>query len=292
MTSRLDSRALELFLAVAQTLSFRQAAETLHMTQPPLSRSIRELEERLGTRLFDRDTQGVALTDAGQALVPYAKKMAALLKEAAAAVQARSTPEVWRLGVTTALEVPLLKRLPAALSRKYPDMTLEVVSDTSPRLVKRLRAGRLDAAYIALPTEAGGLNVIELAREPMMVAVPSHHPLARRRQVQLADLDAESVFWFERARQPAFYDHCERVFARHGLSARRMKEPSDHHVLLADVAMGKGIAFVPRSISTLRRAGVSYRQLAEGNELAVALGLVMAKDHRDIQRLLMGAPSS
>ena len=68
MSSRLDSRSLALFLAVADTSSFRQAAETLHVSQPPLSRAIRELEERLGARLFDRGTQGVSLTEAGRKL--------------------------------------------------------------------------------------------------------------------------------------------------------------------------------------------------------------------------------
>src|SRR5215510_1461050 len=82
MSSRLDSRALRAFLAVAETLSFRQAAETLHVSQPPLSRTISELEARLGVRLFARDTRGVALTSAGERLLPKARRILRLLQEA------------------------------------------------------------------------------------------------------------------------------------------------------------------------------------------------------------------
>jgi DNA-binding transcriptional LysR family regulator len=166
---------------------------------------------------------------------------------------------------------------------------VSVVVDTSPRLVRQLRAGRLAAAFIALPTEASDLDVTELDRVPMMVAMPSSHGLARRRTVRLADLAAEVIFWFERARQPAFYDHCQRVFARHGFAPRKVKEPTDHHVLLADVAGGRGIALLPRSFAGLRRAGVSYRALAEGEELAVGIGLATPRNKEVVRDFLVSS---
>src|SRR5689334_321865 len=104
MSERLDSRSLALFLAVAEALGFRQAAERLHLSQPPLSRAIRELEERLGTRLFDRNTKGVTLTAAGEKLVPYARKVAKLLREAENAIASEGVPANLRVGVTSAVE--------------------------------------------------------------------------------------------------------------------------------------------------------------------------------------------
>src|SRR5215471_12694267 len=92
MATRLDSRSLKLFLAVARTLNFRQAAESLHLSQPPLSRAIREFEARLGTPLFERDTQGVALTPAGRALLPFARRMERLLDDAEAALAGLRAP--------------------------------------------------------------------------------------------------------------------------------------------------------------------------------------------------------
>jgi DNA-binding transcriptional LysR family regulator len=287
MSARLESRSLALFLAVADTLSFRQAAETLHLSQPPLSRAIRELEERLGARLFDRSNQGVSLTDAGRKLLPYARSVGRLLREAEASLAPEGMPQSLRLGLTSAVEPTWFGGLAERIQARHPDTAVSVVVDTSPRLVRQVRAGRLAAAFIALPTEASGLDVMELDRVPMMVAMPSSHGLARRRTVRLADLGAEVIFWFERARQPAFYDHCQRVFAHHGFAPRKVKEPTDHHVLLADVAGGRGIALLPKSFAGLRRSGVSYRALVEGEELAVGIGLATPRNKEVLRDFLV-----
>jgi DNA-binding transcriptional LysR family regulator len=130
MSPRLDSRSLELFLAVADTLSFRQAAETLHLSQPPLSRAIRELEERLGARLFDRGTQGVSLTDAGRKLLPYARSVGRLLREAEASLAHEGMPQSLRLGLTSAVEPAWFGGLAERIQASHPDTAVSVVVDT------------------------------------------------------------------------------------------------------------------------------------------------------------------
>ena len=290
MRSRLDSHALTLFAAVADALSFRQAAETLHMSQPPLSRAIRELEERLGVRLFERDTRGVTLTAAGRGLLPRARRILRALHEAEesllmAARLAESS--VLRLGLTTAVEPGGFAPLLARLAQARPGLALHTVSATSPRLVRQLRAQRLDAALVALPTETEGLRVSPLARQPMVVALSTRHALARRRVLHLRDLAGERMFWFERARQPAFFDHCQAVFTRHGYAPLTVKEPLDHHVLLGEVATGRALALLPDSFTLLKRAGVSYRKLAEGEELAVGVGLVSPVGQDTLHALLL-----
>lgn len=276
MSSRLDSRSLALFLAVAETASFRQAAETLYLSQPPLSRAIRELEERLGTRLFERSPQGVSLTGAGQRLLPFARGVARLLREADQLfAPGAGLPPTLKLGLTSAVEPAWFSGLAERLQARHPGTTVSVLVESSPRLVRQLRAGRLAAAFIALPTEAAGLEVQVLDRLPLMVALPSAHPLARRRRLRLADLAGEVLYRFERARQPAFYDHCQRCFALHGLAPRTVKEPADHPALLAGVAAGQALALLPNSFARLRRAGVSYRPLAEGDHMAVGIGLAL-----------------
>jgi DNA-binding transcriptional LysR family regulator len=275
---KLDTHALQIFVAVAQCLNFRQAAEQLHMTQPPLSRAVRQMEERLGVRLFERDTQHVALTPAGAELLPRALRILALLDEAELALQARQTGFRLRLGLTTSMESDLFRAFTAALADAA-SCTPELVFADSPRLVAGLRARRLDAAVIALPTAAFGLDVHQLGKQPLLVALSSSHPLARRRSLTLADLQEQPVYWFERARQPAFFDHSHAVFRKHGFAPRFVREPQDHHVLLSDVAAGKGLALLPASFAAIRRAGVAYRRLAEGDELAAGLGLIVADGH-------------
>lgn len=292
MSERLDSRSLSLFLAVAETLSFRQAAERLHLSQPPLSRAIRELEERLGARLFDRNTKGVTLAAAGEKLLPYARNVAKLLREAEAALAAEGLPARLRLGFTSAVEPAWFRGLAQRVQAGHPETVVSTFSDTSPRLIRQLRAGKLDAAFNALPTDAHGLDVRELDRLPMIVAIPSAHPLAKRRTVALADLQREKVFWFERARQPAFYDHCQAVFSRHGFAPPMLREPADQHVLLGEVANGRGIALLPKSFTALRRVGVVYRTLAEGEALSVGIGLASPEDRPDIRDVLTAAMSA
>jgi DNA-binding transcriptional LysR family regulator len=289
MKPRLDSRALGFFVAVADSLSFRQAAQALHLSQPPLSRAIRELEERLQARLFERDTRSVTLTEAGQRLLPRARQILQLLADAEADMTARQDLLVLKLGVTNALEPAWLQGLQERLVAARPGLSVQVVSASSPQLVRQSRAQRLHAALIALPTETAGLEVVEIERHPMCAALPSSHRLARRREVALADLAAETLFWFERARQPAFFDHCQQVFARHGFAPPTRREPADQHVLLAEVAAQRGVALLPATFRELRRRGVVYRPLAEGAELWVGLGLALPPGREDLRRLVMSA---
>lgn len=293
MANRLDSRALALFSAVADTQSFRQAAETLHLSQPPLSRSIRELEERLGTRLFNRNAKGVSLTDAGRKLLPYARRVTKLLEEAEAALSTQAHPATIRLGFTSAVEPPWFRGLAQKVQQACEGTAVTSLADSSPRLVRKVLAGKLDAAFVALPTSAPSLNVLELDRLPMVVALSTSHRLAKRKEIRLAELGEESVFWFERARQPAFYDYAHKVFARHGFAPGTLREPADHHVLLAAVAAGTGLALLPRTFTELKRSGAVYRRLAEGEELAVGIGLAtLTQRHtlRDMLAGLAGAP--
>ncbi|HEU4846252.1 MAG TPA: LysR family transcriptional regulator [Burkholderiaceae bacterium] len=275
---KLDSHALQIFVAVATCLNFRQAAEQLHMTQPPLSRAIRQLETRLGVQLFERDTQHVALMPAARQLLPMAQQILSLLDAAEQAMRQHPAPIRLRLGLTSSVESDLFRPFTDAVAAAL-GAPLEPVFATSPQLVASLRAGRLDAAVIALPTATRELPVQALGRQPMLAALSSRHPLARRRALSLADLAGEPVYWFERARQPAFFDHCHAVFKRHQFAPAFVREPHDHHILLSDVAAGKGIALLPASFAALRRSGVAYRKLAEGDELAARLGLVVAPGH-------------
>jgi len=285
MRSRLDSRSLRAFVAVAETLSFRQAAETLRVSQPPLSRTIGELEARLRVRLFARDTRGVALTSAGERLLPKARRILRLLQEAEDDVASATDRNEIRLGLTTAVEHGRLLESLASIGERF-GVRLSTVSDSSPRLVRGLRGNRLDIAFIALPTETSGLDVRPLQRQAMIVALGSKHSLARRRRLSLADLEGAQMFWFERATQPAFFDHCQRVFSQCRFTPNAVKEPLDHHVLLADVAAGRAIALLPESFTALKRKGVAYRALREGEQLAVGIGLATRADRPELGGIL------
>lgn len=285
MKSNLDSRSLQLFCAVSEARSFRGAAELLHMSQPPLSRAIRELEERLGRRLFHRE-RPVRLTDAGQNLLPKARRILNLLAQAERDLMSAAPKSIVRLGLTDAVEPKWYERLMQSWPTKTLGRELRTTSASSPKLVRQLRAKQLDAAIIALPVDSVGLHVDELERQALCVALRGSHPLASRRRVSLSDLAKYPAYWFERSRQPAFFDHCQRVFRRCGFEPK-LREPAEHHVLLAHVAAGRGAALLPSSLRSLRRTGVVYRQLCEGEELSVAVGLATAPGQDPLRALLL-----
>ncbi len=263
-----------MFLAVAECLNFRLAAERLHLSQPPLSRSIRALEARLGTPLFERNTHQVALTAAGAKLLPQAQKIMALLVKAEQSLHRFAAPKTLRLGLTSSLGTGMFTGFIAALEKRLHPISLETTFDNSPRLVAQVKKRLLDAAIIAYPTNLQGQSFVELARIQQVVAIASHNPLAKRRTLALGDIADQAVYWFARARQPAFFDHCHKVFRQHGFAPHYLPEPHDHHVLLAEVGAGNGVAILPSTFTALRLKGVSYRPLREGQEIAVGVGLL------------------
>ena len=311
-------RQLYYFCVLAEELNFRRAAERLFISQPPLSRQIRILEDALGVSLFERcpagPTHPVTLTDAGSQLLPLARQqlqhMDALLQNfssdeagssggslASASLHACSThpatgsnhtgtqpamtrqtvsaphgslrPILLRLGLTPVIDAAQFSWVKQALTAQMPHVRLDVQRQGSPQLVRNLLHGRLDTAIIGTPAMTGDLQITPLHREPLMACLASSHPLARKRQLSLQAIAGEPVFWFERRRNPVYYDHCQHIFGRHQFNPQRLVELVDHHVLLGLVASGQGIALVPSSLRTTRRPGLVFRRLTEGDELAI-----------------------
>jgi DNA-binding transcriptional LysR family regulator len=255
---------LRYFVAVAEEGSFRRAAERLAVTQPPLTRQLQALEALVGHALLERSRRGVVPTAAGAALLVRSR---ALLADADAMLaQARrgaAGAARLRLGITTVVDAAQFDWIEPALQAAWPGLRVEPRRQISQASVADLRRGALDAALIGLPSETAGLVVERLTDDPLVAALPRTHPAARRRAVALADLGHDTLFWFERRLNPAYFDHFERVFARLGFRPGRAPEPADHHVLLGLVAAGRGVALVPRSLTSISREGVAYRPLRE-----------------------------
>lgn len=270
MSDRLKLRQLNCFVAVAEELNFRRAADRLAMTQPPLSRLIRALEETLDTRLFDRDRQGVRLTPAGERLLVDAR---ALLRDSRQVLErfrgegADRQNEV-RLGVTTSIDVGLFSWIGAAA-----EQPVTIKRQISALSIRDLDQGQLDLAVIGLPARADGLAVEPLFDDPMVACLASSHPLARKRRLSLLQLQDDRLFWFRRALNPAFHDYCERIFKSLGYAPERIAEPPDHAMLLGLIAAGQGVALIPESLTSVTRKGVVFRRLLEDDTLRIRIAL-------------------
>src|SRR5262245_49311541 len=189
-------RQLQYAVAVADTLSFRAAAERCHVAQPSLSAQLAQLESALGVRLFERDRRRVLLTAAGRELV---ERTRGVLRQAADLVEAASRagdPLAGRLsiGVIPTISPYLLPAVAPALHRSYPALTVAWREDKTSVLVAGLHAGTLDAALLALEADIGDVERDVIARDPFVLAAAPGHPLATRAATaRPADLRDQSV---------------------------------------------------------------------------------------------------
>jgi DNA-binding transcriptional LysR family regulator len=264
--TRVDSRQLEYFVAVAEELSFTRAAQRLFTVQSTVSAAIRALETDLKTTLFDRSTRRVTLSDAGEALLPEAKAALEALDRARAVVEEASTGLRGnvRIGTMTRLGLVDLAELLGAFYQRYP--LVEVQVTTSPTgssgLADDVRHGRLDVALVGLSqAEMTGLEPRELATVSFVVLVPSSHRLASAGEVRLADLAGERFVDM----LPGFGNRTavDRAFDIAGIPRRVQVEVPDLTTVPEYVRAGLGVAVVPeldqkqvRGVTRLRIADV------------------------------------
>jgi DNA-binding transcriptional LysR family regulator len=278
MAPRFDLRQLRYFAAVADCGSFRAAAERLHVSQPPLSRQVAELERTLGARLLDRGAGGVTLTPQGRLVFARAEALlrdAEALAEAVAATRAPAERGL-RIGVTMAVTVGDRARVTRAWSRALPGVAIEIVPGPSRDLIPALKAGRLDFALIGLPGSAAGLETREVQLSRLVAALPARHPLARRRQVSLLDVKDLPLFWNPRSFNPAYHDFCMRHFRSIGYRPQVITVEPGQIQTLERIAAGEGWTIPNGATLSVRVKGVTYRPLAEGEALGVRVAAAWA----------------
>jgi LysR family hydrogen peroxide-inducible transcriptional activator len=195
----LTLRQLEYVVAVADVLGFRKAAERCHVSQPALSAQIQQLEDVLGVKLFERDKRRVMLTQAGEELVSRARRVLTEAGDILSAASRLSDPFAGplQLGVIPTVAPYVLPEVIPAVTKQYPQMRLRLREEKTELLVRGLEEGRLDAALVALDPELGDVEQTVIAEDAFVVALPPGHPLAKKKQVQLRDLDAENVLLLE-----------------------------------------------------------------------------------------------
>ncbi len=191
----LSLRQLEYIVAVADTLGFHKAAASCHVSQPTLSAQVQLLEGVLGVRLFERDRRRVLVTPAGSELVARARRVLLETEDLIAAATRSQTPfaGTLRVGVIPTLAPYLLPEVTPAITLRYPGLALVYREEKTADIVHALEEGTLDAGIAALEADLGGAAYAEVARDDFVVALPKNHPLAKRKQLTLSELEDERV---------------------------------------------------------------------------------------------------
>jgi DNA-binding transcriptional LysR family regulator len=274
----MELRQLRQFVTVAETLSFRRAAERLCMAQPPLSVAIRKLEEEIGVALFDRASRGVQLTAAGHAAYEVARKCLRDAEELASAARAAADGESGRLriGFVGSVTFGLMPRFVRAFSERYPNVKLELSEATNAEAVLAVDGGALDIAFVRVPTMRPlTVKFQHIESDVFCIALPACHPLASRKSLRLMDLAEEPFVGYAPSRAGGLHAAVTHLLQRAGVSPTVAQEGVQVQTLIGLVESGLGLALVPAVSAAHAPAGVAFRPIRDLPRDAV-IGIALA----------------
>ena len=287
-----EFRLLEAAVAVAEELNFSRASQRLRITQPALTKRIADLENRFTLTLFERDSQAVALTEAGRAFVEHARL--AILHSERAVQSARAAlanaETVLRIGKTPHGDPFLVSTLLSLRLPLYPRLKVELSSGYPADLVQGVLSGRLDLALVTDPLESAALSMTKVAEEPLWIALSEDNSLSDCAALQFSDMDGCPWVLFARNTQPSVYESIVRV-ARE----RNVESAEVHEVLVPEEAYPyimerNGLAILTKNAALrIARDGITIRPLAE-QRLTLKTYLVCRADNesKPVSELVRG----
>lgn len=270
----MDIKDLRCFIVLAEELNFRQTAEKLHMSQPPLTRRIRQLERELGVSLFKRTTRRVELTEAGQSLLREARGLLLHADETARRIRHATSKDSNRLRVGY-VPLALYTVLPQFLDQcreDFLELELDLRERTTDMQLNELCSAEIDIGFIYMPIYSELLSTKSVYREPMKLAVPASHPMAKHSAVKLTDFASEIFIFHPRAENPAMYDDILRCCTVAGFSPRILQKADDQSCMALLMA-GQGVHFIASGMECLEPNGLEHLVISDTAptlELAIA----------------------
>ena len=249
----MELRHLRYFIGVAEEENVSRAALKLHVSQPALSRQIRDLEDELGFLLLERSAKSVRLTAAGRAFVTEARAVLQRAEDAVKAARAIATGGSGELhvGYAPSLTARILPQTLRAFQAELPNVRVRLHDLSTEEMLAGLREGKLQMAFVVRLTPAllRGLRFEELARDPMCLAVAPKHPLAKRGTVTLAEVAREPLITYSRKDYPDAHENLAAMFAAIKSKPRIAEEHDSVSSLIAAVEAGNGVAIAPQSLT-------------------------------------------
>ncbi|UQA57185.1 LysR family transcriptional regulator [Polyangium aurulentum] len=258
----MELRHLRYFLTIAEERHFGRAAQRLHMTQPPLSRQIQELEEELGFALFDRAHRQVELTPAGAVFLDNVRRVFETLDMAVHQARRASVGELGRIavGYISSLAYSGITEVIRAFHERFPLVELSLREMSPQAQIDAIKEGRIDVGLVRGAVDDAALTAECLRREPLVIALPASHRLAERKRIPLEMLAREPFIMFPRQRGPAFFDQIMGLCRDAGFVPRIAQEAPQLDILSL-VAAGFGVAILPESIRHSGRKGFAIRPI-------------------------------
>jgi len=262
----MELRHLRYFIAVAEELSFRGAAEKLHIAQPPLSAQIKALESELRVQLFERTTRSVRLTHAGSVFLEEARAVmtASARAEQRAREAAQGLTGALRLGMIAPVVNAWLAETLRRFRQGFPDVQLSLFDLTSTEQLRRLRSHELDAGLLRPPVPYPELSHRLIGESKQVLAMPSGHRLAKKPKLEWRDFHEEELVLIHPNAQHGFYDAFFAQCAKAGAQPRPVQYANDVQTKMWLVSAGFGIAPTTAILSKVNRPGLVFRALPAG----------------------------
>ncbi|MDV7243424.1 MULTISPECIES: LysR substrate-binding domain-containing protein [Rhodococcus] len=281
---------LSCFIAVAEELHFGRAAERLHMTQPPLSRQIQQLESELGVQLIDRTSRSVTLTAAGTAFLPDARRILSLSESAVLTVRRVPAGDLGTVvvGFTGASAHAVLPRLLEAARDTLPDVKIDLREMVTSVQIDALTSGELDLGLIRPILTRPGIDTRPIHHENLVAALPQGHPLAEQDHLTVEDFDDQPVVMYSPVDARYFHELLISTFTIVGASPRYVQYVTQVHTMLVLVRSGLGMALVPESAQTMHPEGVVFRPVTSVRDRPVQMNAAWRADNRNpaLQRIM------
>lgn len=272
---RSDFRRIRYFVAVAEDLHFRRAADRLGIAQPALSRAIQSLEEELGVTLFVRSNRNVQITRAGQVFLDHVREILQLTERAAAAVRNAHEGRVGslRIGYT---DVAISGRLPTLLKefqQRQPQITLLPQHGVTLTQLGRLTEGKLDIGFVTGPINKDGYDQHPVQSEDFVCVCANSHPFATRETIALSDLADENFVHGSSTDWQHFHDYLIPLCRRAGFTPRIVQEAFNTAGILGLVSCGMGVTVLTESVRQTLRPGLAVIPISDLSERLITCAI-------------------
>ncbi len=262
----MELRHLRYFIAVADALSFTHGAKALHLSQPSLTRQIRDLEDEIGVRLLDRIKGKVSLTREGESFLADARRVLDLSKRIVESVQQLSRHESppLNIGYAASLFYDLIPVTLASFQRTFPTVSINLFDMTCGDQLRALRDGKIDLGFVGLhePIVEHGLDFQCIAAYQTVAAISKNSPLARQSVIRLAQLKPMFFIGMSETSYPGYRTWLTGTCQRAGFSPRVLQDVELERTLIHSVAAGLGVALLPDQIKKLPHEDVVFRKLS------------------------------
>lgn len=259
----MELRHLRYFIAVAEERNIGRAAARLHISQPPLTRQIQQLEEELGVQLFNRTPRGMELTPAGELLLDEARNIHAVIEQATERTQRAGQGKFGRLDVAIfgSAILDTIPRLLADFRETYPDVKVVLHSMRKEEQLEALRQRRISVGFNRLITPSPDYTLELITTETLLLALPENHPLAQHASVDFKALANVPLILYPTGGRPNFIDKALGLFQQTGVEPNIAQEVGDAVTAVSLVSKGFGVSLVPQSSKALSLPGLTYRPM-------------------------------